>query len=134
MRESLRRLCLCEKRAHLADRRQSGGQRQPGRGLVKESKKAIIFSNIIYLLSSILLLSFGFGIVGISIAFLIQSISLRLYSSKYFYDNELKKSLKKSVYILNKKEAFSILWNNSWKMGVVSFGAFLILQAKPFFL
>lgn len=105
-----------------------------GRGLVKENKKAIIYSNLIYLFSSILLLTLGFGLVGISIAFLIQSITIRMFSYKFFYDSSLILSLKSASYSLSKKEAFTILWSNSWKMGIVSLGAFLILQANTLIL
>jgi O-antigen/teichoic acid export membrane protein len=105
-----------------------------GRGLVKENKKASIYSNVVYLFISILLLSLGYGLVGISFAFLTQSLTLRLFSYKYFYDSALIYSLKNATYSLNKKEAFSVLWSNSWKMGVVSLGAFLILQANTLIL
>jgi hypothetical protein len=101
---------------------------------VKENKKASIYSNVIYLFISILLLSLGYGLVGISIAFLIQSLTLRIFSYKYFYDSALIHSLKAASYSLSKKAAFSVLWSNSWKMGVVSLGAFLILQANTLIL
>jgi O-antigen/teichoic acid export membrane protein len=101
-----------------------------GRGLVKENKKAIVIANFIYVFFAFFALIFGFGLVGLSIAFLAQVLVQRMLSRHYFYDRALTRNLSFAKTNMARSEGFRLLWPNSWKMGLVSLGAFLTLQAN----
>lgn len=98
-----------------------------GRGLINESHKTIVLSKLFYILFSIIALQLGFGLVGIAIGNLLSSFINRASSYYFFYDKELKNKLKKA-YDKEKINLLPILWENSYKMGLVIIGSFLILR------
>lgn len=100
-----------------------------GRGLIKESHKTIVFSKLLGISLSIIGLLLGYGLVAVSISNLLSSLMNRVLSHRYFYDDKLKEKLK------NTDENFSInmkkiLRKNSFKLGLVSIGAFCITKAN----
>ncbi len=102
-----------------------------GRGLIKETHKATVYSKLIYIIFGYITLHLGFGLIGIAFSNLISGLINRLLLVYYFYDKSIKSKLK--VYkktVFEKNNTFSILWHNSYRMGLVSFGSFLILRAN----
>ena len=81
-----------------------------GRGLIMESKKAMMLQKIVYIIISYALLLSGFGLLGVCIANLISPFVNRWLCYHYFYDNDLK--IKLSQYISEKdeiKQLFSVI-------------------------
>lgn len=104
-----------------------------GQGKIMESKKAMVYSKITYIIIVIVLLFSGVGLLGVCIANLISPFVNRFLSHKYFFTAELKNKM--DVFIITKKEElelFSIIWYNSKKMGVVSIGAYAITRFGMF--
>lgn len=104
-----------------------------GRGLVMESKKAIVLSKIVYIALAFLLLNMGWGLIGLSIANLISPFANRYISYYYFFTKDLK--LKLSQFNIDKKEKvklFRIIWHNSKKLGLVFIGAYAITKLSMF--
>jgi O-antigen/teichoic acid export membrane protein len=104
-----------------------------GRGMIKESKKAMVFSRVTYLLIAATLLKLGVGLMGIAIANLMAPLVNRYISEKYFFTTELKEKL--SQYHITKKERrdlFQIIWHNSKKLGVVYIASYAITKLGVF--
>lgn len=104
-----------------------------GRGQILESKLVIIFSKISYLLFVIISFIFGYGLIGLVIANLIQPFVLRFFSKKYFFDSKIKKMLLKySITKYEINELFKVVWFNSKKMGLVFLGSYAISKLSIF--
>jgi len=99
-----------------------------GRGKIAESNQTIAISKIAFLFSSVVGLSLGYGLIAVAVGNLIGSFINRVTSYYYFYDKEIKNNLKS----INSKEVnlLPILWTNSYKLGLVSIGSFLITQGN----
>lgn len=104
-----------------------------GQGLIMESKKAMVYSKIAYILLTISLLVFGAGLLGVSIANLISPFVSRYISYQYFFTKELKGKI--GLFKITKKEQidlFQIIWFNSKKLGVVFIGSYAISRFGMF--
>lgn len=104
-----------------------------GRGLVMQSKKAMVFSKIVYLILAFLFLYLGWGLLGLSLANLISPFVNRFISYYYFFTKDLKERL--SSIEIEKKEKidlFKIIWHNSRKLGLVFVGAYAIGKLSMF--
>ena len=104
-----------------------------GRGLVKESKKALMASKVFYIVLSYILLLSGMGLLGLTLANLIAPFISRFLSYRYFFDEELKSNLsgqttsKKEI-----KELFHVIAYNAKKLGINFIGAYAILKFSLF--
>ena len=99
-----------------------------GRGKIAESNQTIVMSKLSFLLISVIGLFLGYGLMAVAIGNLIGSFVNRATSFYFFYDQEVKRELKD-----NKIKAINllpVLWNNAYKMGLVSIGAFLITKGN----
>lgn len=101
-----------------------------GRGKIKESHKTIVVSKLLFVTISFVLILLGYGLVGIAIGNIFGSLINRLFSYLYFYDKKLKDKLKsvKSELI----NLFPIIWHNSYRMGLVTVGGFLVVRSNTF--
>lgn len=100
-----------------------------GQGKIMETKKAMVYSKITYVVLVLVLLFSGVGLLGVCIANLISPFVNRYLSHRYFFTDELKSKIE--VFIIAKKEElelFSIIWYNSRKLGVVFIGAYAITR------
>lgn len=100
-----------------------------GIGKIKESQKATVVSQLVYLFIGFIGIMQSFGLIAISLAFAISGLVLREVSKYYF-----KGSIPDKLDIKNSKEEdkelFSIVWYTASKMGMVFVGSFLIVQAN----
>ena len=94
-----------------------------GRGLIKESKKIIIISNVLYLITAALLIMKGFGLIAIVLAQTIQLVIVRFLSYKTFYTNSIKISLDSAVGN-SRKEIIKVIYPNALKIGLTIIGGF----------
>lgn len=98
-----------------------------GRGLIREYNITIAFSKATNLLLSIAALELGLGLMGIVIALFISVLVDRFFARRFFNKDIVKEPEKTKL-----ENLFPILWNNSWRIGLVSLGSFLILRANIF--
>lgn len=104
-----------------------------GRGMVKESKKAMLASRILYIVLAYILLLGGCGLIGLCIANFISPFLSRWMSYRYFYDKDIKRALsaeKSTTYEI--RELFWIIWYNAKKLGIVSVGTYTALKFSLF--
>lgn len=95
-----------------------------GKGLIKETKKAMVFSKIAYIGLTFFFLFIGLGLLGVSLANFIAPFVNRWLSYKYFFTKEFIQ--KNRVYDISKVEKidlFKIIWFNSKKLGFISVSA-----------
>ena len=105
-----------------------------GVGAIAESNKASLYTKLIQVACSVLLLLFGYGLIGVSIAFLVSGIFLRAYSYTVFMKYEGIGTKLKSVQTGDIKEKvrdlFKIVWHNASKEGLITLSNYLSTQAN----
>jgi O-antigen/teichoic acid export membrane protein len=104
-----------------------------GKGMVMESKKAMVYSKIIYIIIAIVLLMMGMGLLGIAIANLVSPLFNRYISYHYFFTADLKEKI--NAYHVTKAEKidlFNIIWYNSKKIGLVYVSGYAITKFSMF--
>lgn len=104
-----------------------------GKGLIMESKKAMVYSRLVYILLAFLFLFSGFGLMGVVLANVIAPFVNRFISYRYFFTEELNEKI--SIYSISKKEKlelFEIVWHNAKKLGLVFLGAYAINKLSIF--
>ena len=94
-----------------------------GKGLIKQSKKIIIISNALYLITAALLIMKGFGLIAIVLAQTIQLVIVRFLSYRTFYTNSIKTSLEK-VIGNSRKEIIKVIYPNALKVGLTIIGGY----------
>ena len=91
-----------------------------GRGLVKESKQAAVYSKIVQLAVTFAMLFAGFGLLAVVVANLIAPFAFRIYAHKKFFSEDIKTVLSRyKIESSEIKEVFNILLYNAKKMGVI---------------
>lgn len=105
-----------------------------GVGAVAENNIAGVVSKASQILISILLLLLGYGLLGVSIAYFVSGLLLRIVSKVLFARYGGIKELLKDVSIENKHkkewDLFKIIWHNASKDGLVTISNFLSTQAN----
>lgn len=99
-----------------------------GRGDITVVNKVIVASRVSYALLAIVLLLLKFSLLAVAIASLVSCIINRILISRAFY-NARNRDLKKYKRTANLNK---ILWTNTWRLGLVQFGAFLIQRGNTF--
>lgn len=105
-----------------------------GKGLIKEAKKAMLASRIIYIVLTFIFLFWGLGLLGVALANLIAPFVNRYCSHGFFFTGELLKQIE--VYQITKKEKirlFRVIWYNARKLGLVFVGSYAINRLGMFF-
>lgn len=105
-----------------------------GVGAVAENNKAAIITKLVQIVVSIVLLYAGYGVLGVSIAYLLSGIALRLSSKLYFDNYENIKvhlsEIKTKTSWTEVKNTFKIIWHNASKDGLVTLANYLNTQAN----
>jgi O-antigen/teichoic acid export membrane protein len=101
-----------------------------GMGLIKRSKQIIIVGQSLYLLVSIGLIFFGFGLIAITSAQAISVILRRILTYRAVYTKDLKNKLKK-VFAHERKAIFEAVYPNAVKLGLTGVGGVLVLHSQP---
>ena len=96
-----------------------------GKGLVKRVKQIIIAGQITYLLTAIVLILSGFGLISIVSAQAISVIIKRILSYRSFYTTEIKDNLQKNGQ-KSQKDILKAIYPNAIKVGLTSIGSFLV--------
>ena len=95
-----------------------------GVGAVAQSNKINVISRILQLIVSISMLLMGYGIIAVSLGYLLYGFTLRFLSKKAFYtyqnlDKHLQK-VKSDSNFSEVKKLFFIVWHNAWRDGLVT--------------
>jgi O-antigen/teichoic acid export membrane protein len=104
-----------------------------GKGLIMESKKAMVYSKVVYIVLAFVLLLSGVGLIGVVVANFIAPFVNRFFSYRYFFTIELKEKI--SAHSISKKEKlelFEIVWYNAKKLGLVFLGSYAINKLSIF--
>lgn len=104
-----------------------------GKGLIMESKKAMVYSRVVYILLAFVFLFSGLGLMGVVLANLIAPFVNRFISYSYFFTEEIKAKI--GVYTISKNEKlelFEIVWYNAKKLGLVFVGSYAINKLSIF--
>lgn len=104
-----------------------------GKGLIMESKKAMIYSKLVYVVLTFVFLYSGLGLMGVVLANLIAPFVNRYFSYRYFFTEEL--NAKINNFDISKKEKlelFEIVWYNAKKLGLVFVGSYVINKLSIF--
>ncbi len=99
-----------------------------GIGGIKEVNQAIIISRVFYLITAFFTLYAKLGLLGLSIAYMLSGLLLRLISKYYFLkiNGKAGKTNQDSVGVT---KILTIIWPNAKKSGIVTIGAWLISRS-----
>jgi hypothetical protein len=104
-----------------------------GIGAVAEINKSTVLARAAQFVFSAILLVLGFGILSVSIAYLVYGIVFRGMARYYLHHyNNIAEIMKRYEGRVSKQEIvhiFQIVWHNAWRDGVISFTTFLNSQA-----
>lgn len=105
-----------------------------GVGDIKDAQIAIVVSRLIQIIVAIAGARIGNGLIGLSLAYLIMGIVLRVLSKKYLFQyhdigNKIRSyNIKNSFF--QTKSIFITIWHNAKKAGIVSLSTFLFRQTS----
>lgn len=104
-----------------------------GKGLIKESKQASIYTSVLKIILTFAFLFGGLGLLGVALANLISPFANWYISYFYFFTQDLKNKIS-SYKISNteKLELFKIIWYNSKKLGLVFLGSYAVSKLGMF--
>lgn len=104
-----------------------------GKGMIMESKKAVVYSRIMYIILVYLFIFLKFGLLGVAAASLIAPFINRMISHSYFFTKELKNEIKKfDISKEEKLKLFQIIWHNAKKLGLVFIGSYAVTKSSLF--
>ncbi|OWK71255.1 O-unit flippase-like protein [Pedobacter sp. AJM] len=104
-----------------------------GKGMIMESKKAMVYSRIVYIIINVSLLLLGVGLLSIAIANLLAPFVERFISHYYFFTKEFKSKIDQFVITRKEKlDLFNIVWHNARKLGLVFIGSYAITRFAMF--
>jgi O-antigen/teichoic acid export membrane protein len=99
-----------------------------GMGLVKRSKQIAIVGQLFYLITAIVLILGGFGLIAIVSAQAVSVIVRRILSYRWVYTPELKNRLRNAG-VCAKKDIFKAVYPNAVKVGLSAIGGFMISRS-----
>lgn len=105
-----------------------------GVGAVAENNIAAVYSRLTQIIVTIPLLLLGYGLMGVSVAYLLSGFALRIYSRYAFYRYEGIGQKIKGILVIDKIkksiDLFKIVWHNASKDGLVTLSNYLSTQAN----
>ena len=105
-----------------------------GVGAVSKYNKINVFARMIQIIVSIGMLMMGYGIIAVSLAYLLYGFLLRAFSKKAFFNykgiGEHLKSISGKTGIDEIKRLFCVVWHNAWRDGLVAVANYCANQAS----
>lgn len=100
-----------------------------GIGAIKDYNKTLVIAKISQVVFSLILLYLGFGIIGVTFAYLLSVLVNRVTLSRFFYRyNHLTMELKGKIKPIINKKIFKELLPNTFKTGITSFANYLVIN------
>lgn len=97
-----------------------------GAGKIMESNKIVVYTNILKLFLTYILLMWGIGLLGLVIANLLSAIFTRYLSYKYYFTESLNLDISSNNISRKERiELFKIIWYNSKRMGTCALSGYL---------
>lgn len=100
-----------------------------GKGLIKRSKQITILGHISYLITAIILIQLGFGLIAIVSSQAISIFIIRWLSYRTFFTKKLLKNILKAN-TRSKKEILNVVSPNAIKIGLTSLGGFMVNKSS----
>lgn len=97
-----------------------------GAGKIMESNKVIVYTNILKIFLTFVLLMLGLGLLGLVIANLFAVFVTRCLAKKYYFTIELKRDI--LGYSITKekiRDLFNVIWYNSKRLGFCALSGYL---------
>lgn len=105
-----------------------------GVGAVSTYNKINVIARLIQIVVSIGMLMLGYGIIAVSLAYLLYGFLLRAFSKRAFYKYKgigaHLKSIPEKTSIADIKRLFRIVWHNAWRDGLVAVANYCANQAS----
>lgn len=101
-----------------------------GRGDWTSVNKILICSRGGLVILGSILVTFDFGLFGLGVAALICSLAARRLAHRYYFDEKRPETPHLLTRVGEPRYLVKILWHNARRLGMASFGAFLILRAN----
>jgi len=95
-----------------------------GKGLIKKSKQISITGQVVYLITAVIIIISGYGLIAIISAQVLSVIIIRWLSYHLFFTSEIKEKLHNSI-PQSKKEILDVIYPNAIKIGLTSLGSFM---------
>ena len=95
-----------------------------GRGMIKRQQQITIIGQLSRILTSLIFLTFGFGIISLVIGQLVSDIINRILSYNAFYDKDLRQNLKDAI-VIPVRNIMKIMSPNAIRIGITTLGWFL---------
>ncbi|AVO02475.1 O-unit flippase-like protein [Staphylococcus simulans] len=100
-----------------------------GIGAIKTYNQILVITKVMQLLVSVILLIMGYGIIGVSVAYLISVIINRLLQSTMYYNySKTTKKTRKKIKFKYDAEIFKAIIPNTIKTGLLSLSNYLIIN------
>lgn len=104
-----------------------------GKGLIMESRKATVYSRLVYIILTFAFLFSGLGLLGVALANLAAPFVNRYISSYFFFTTELKEKIYSfKISTQEKVDLFKTIWHNARKLGLVFVGSYAITKLSMF--
>jgi len=100
-----------------------------GKGLVKRSKQVAVLGHLAFLIAAASLLLLDYGLIAIVVAQACSVLLIRWLSHRLFFTPELKHLLHQAI-AHDGREVLKFISPNAIKVGLTSFGGFLILRSS----
>lgn len=101
-----------------------------GRGQVAEANKVIVFSRVLFVVLGLLLVIFGFGLVGMGVASIVSMVASRFLARYFVFSSKYPEMKNLQPTKTGPKNVVFMLWHNASRFGVVLVGVFLIWRAN----
>lgn len=94
-----------------------------GVGAIKRANKNRVIARVVNLFLMLILLIYGYGIIGVCISYASYGIIFRILGKRYFYKyHHIGESLKKvssKCSFQELKDVFTTIWHNAWRDGLI---------------
>ncbi len=104
-----------------------------GIGAIEKYNQINVGARIAQIIISVFLMFVGFGIISVSVAYLLYALIIRVFSKRTFWNyREMKKELARYSSEVTRKhvgEMFNVVWHNAWRDGLVTVSRYVSNQA-----
>ncbi|MDO4702722.1 O-unit flippase-like protein [Tannerella sp.] len=103
-----------------------------GRGFIKESQKAYVFTKVLNMCIAIGLVYCNLGLISIAVANLLAPVIGRLLAHFYFYRDGLKEKIQDDISFSEIKSVLSVSWPNVRKLSLITIAGYVVSQLGMF--
>lgn len=101
-----------------------------GRGDISKANKVIIFTRGSLIILGATFVALGYGLPGLGMASLMSALLGRWIAHQYYFSKDRPEAREAHSSAHQPPKLLGTLWHNSWRLGAVNLGAFLIQRAS----